>query len=91
MSVAYRTQQGNVQVVAAQDLFDQAAQAFRAELPSLLTGHVGDWVAYHGSVQMFIARDYPTLEQAIRGAAHPFREFLIRQIVPEPQTIQLNW
>ncbi len=66
----------------------QAAQCqFAHDLPQLLQGHFGHWVAYHGDRQVGIAKHTGELYEACRRQRLAFADVALFEIIPPDQEI----
>jgi hypothetical protein len=69
----------------------ESFEAFRRELPELLTRHRGKWVAHHGQQRIGIARTAAVLyEQCFRRGLND-DEFLVSHISPEIRDEEMTW
>jgi hypothetical protein len=68
---------------AIPEIIWQARHACRRDLPTLLTNHPGQWVAYHGQRQVAVGHNKTELVQQCLSAGLGRGEFLVLRIEPE--------
>ncbi len=71
------------------DLQKEAFEAFSRDLPTLLSEHVGKWVAYHGAERVGIADDDIELYELGRQRGFSPQSMLVIGIDPEADQIPI--
>ncbi len=71
-------------------LISQSIAAYRRELPDLLNGHYGEWVAYRGDVRLGFGASKTELYQQCFAKGLKRGEFFVECIEPElPRVAEL--
>lgn len=63
--------------------------AFKKDLPTLLTTHKGQWVAYHGRRRVAMAASKQALYQEL-GTKYPLGELVVCQVAPLGPPVDLS-
>jgi hypothetical protein len=73
--------------VGASELGKQAVQTFRRDLSRLLEERPGEWVAYHGTQRIGIAKTDQELYRKCATLGIPDADYIVRSIEPEPPDV----